>query len=226
MGFNGVTGSIAANSGRAAEEQVASNQLGKDAFLRLLTTQLRQQDPLNPMDSQAFVAQLAQFSQLEQLEGVGSRLDTMLVGQASANQLQTASLVGREVLFKSDGVHLESGQPASFEVTLDGASDQTVALVADASGRVVRTLDLGARGDTTFPVTWDGLDERGEALPTGEYVITVSAKKDGADLNATTSVRALVTSIAFESQVPELVAGGRRVPLSDVLQISTPRSGA
>ena len=93
------------------------NTLGKDDFLKLLTTQLQHQDPLQPMDSQAFIAQLAQFSSVEQLTALGTRLDTLLVAQASANQLQTASLVGKEVLFRSDQLRLD-GKPVAAQARL------------------------------------------------------------------------------------------------------------
>jgi flagellar basal-body rod modification protein FlgD len=85
----------------AAAAAPPKNTLGKDDFLRLLTTQLQHQDPLQPMDAQAFIAQLAQFTSVEELDGLGKKLDTMLLGQASSNQLTTASLVGKDVLLRS-----------------------------------------------------------------------------------------------------------------------------
>ncbi|MFY3746422.1 flagellar hook assembly protein FlgD [Anaeromyxobacter sp. Red801] len=201
----------------------ASSALGKDAFLKLLTTQLQHQDPLSPMDSQAFVAQLAQFSSVEQLGALGDKLDTLAVAQASSNQLGTAALVGKEVLFRADRVRLDPGAPARFEVTLPADAGEAVAILADASGRVVRTLPLGAREAGTFPVSWDGRDASGEPLPAGDYLLTVSATRaDGTELDAATSLRGTVTGVTFENQAPELLVGGRHVKLSDVLQLAAP----
>ncbi len=200
-----------------------SNQLGKDDFLKLLTAQLQNQDPLQPTDNQAFVAQLAQFSSLEQLQDLGKKLDAMTSGQGSATQLSASSLIGKDVRFKADHLSLRQGGTAAFRVSQDGASDDTVALVADATGRVVRRLDLGARGAGSFDVTWDGLDASGSGLPSGDYVLTVSAtRKDGAPVQASPNVRGTVSGVTFDgSSTAELLVAGRTVQLSDVLEIDS-----
>src|SRR5918911_1658535 len=98
------TSSASAASGSSSATPTSKTELGKDDFLKLLTAQLANQDPLQPVDNQAFIAQLAQFSSVEQLQGVSSRLDTLLLATASANQMNTASLVGKDVSFSADGV--------------------------------------------------------------------------------------------------------------------------
>jgi len=224
MSTNPVTSSISSLPDPSSSAvPSATNSLGKDAFLRLLTTQLQNQDPLQPVDNQAFVAQLAQFSQLEQLQSLGDKLDTLLLAQASANQVNTAALVGKDVQFRSGQVNLAAGKTAAFDVTLDGASQDTVALLSDASGRVVRTLPLGPRDAGTFDVAWDGLDDRGNALPSGSYSLTVSATgSDGSKVTSATRVRGTVTGVTFENQAPELIVGGPIVKLSDVVEIDSP----
>jgi len=217
-----VTSNISSLPETGTPAKAPSNKLGKDEFLRLLTTQLQYQDPLDPMDNQAFIAQLAQFASVEQLEGLGGRLDTLLLAQASANQMNTAGLVGKEVLFKTEGLTLGATPPARFEVTTDGASDETVALIADRTGKIVRTLPLGPRAAGTFAASWDGLDEKGNALPAGDYVLTVSAtRKDGVEVNVASSIRGIVSGVTFENQAPELLVGGRHVKMSDIVQIAT-----
>src|SRR5262245_61991177 len=81
-------------------------ELGKNDFLKLLMAQLSHQDPMSPMDSEAFVAQLAQFASVEQLQGANSRLDGLLVSSAAAQQLSAVSLVGREVTYRSGALEL------------------------------------------------------------------------------------------------------------------------
>jgi flagellar basal-body rod modification protein FlgD len=211
----------------AASSSAPTKALGKDEFLRLLTTQLQHQDPLSPMDSHAFVAQLAQFASVEELDGLGRRLDTMLTGQAASNQMGTAALVGKEILFRADRVSVAAGQPGRFEVTLPEAAAETVAILADSTGRVVRTLPLGARGAGTSAVSWDGLDEAGNPLPAGDYVVTVAATRaDGTRVDAAAAVRGTIAAVTFENGVPELLVQGRHVLLSDVVEIGTPRAGA
>jgi len=201
-----------------------SSTLGKDEFLTLLTTQLQYQDPLSPMDNSEFIAQLAQFSSVEQLQGLGSRLDTLLIAQASANQLNTATLTGKEIRFKSDGVTVTtSGAHAPFDVTLDADAAKGTAVVCDSAGHVVRTLDLGAHQAGTFGVDWDGLDQYGHPVPPGDYTITLSATApDKSTVGATLSVSGVVAGVSFENQAPELLVGGRHVKMSDVVQIDTP----
>ncbi len=208
----------------SAAAPAPSNELGKDAFLKLLTTQMQNQDPLNPVDNQQFIAQLAQFSSLEQLQNVGSKLDTLALAQASANQMATANLVGKDVMFKADKLGLVAGQPSTFKVAQSGASDDTSAVLTDGSGRVVRSLHLGARSGT-YTVSWDGLDDQGSPLPSGEYVLSVAAtRKDGTPVTADASVRGTVTGVTFDGQVPELVVAGRQIKLADVTEIATPAS--
>lgn len=209
-------GSTPGSSGAAGP----ANELGKDAFLKLLVIQLQNQDPLQPVDNQAFIAQLAQFSSVEQLQGLGSRLDTLLLAQASANQIGTAGLVGKDVLYRADGVDLSPGRPAAGEVQLSAAADVTVA-VQDASGRTVRTLTLGVHDAGAVPIGWDGLDDAGKALPAGHYTFVVSARDaQGAAVAVETRVRGLVQGVSFDADGTTLLVGGARVKLSDVIQIN------
>jgi flagellar basal-body rod modification protein FlgD len=203
--------------------KVAKNTLDKDSFLTLLTTQLQHQDPLAPMDSNAFVAQLAQFSSVEALENMGRKLDTLALGQANANQMAVPQLIGKQVVYKSSTLGLTSGATATFSVALDAPSTGTTVLVADGAGRIVRTLDLGPRDAGTSSVTWDGLDQTGNALPSGQYFLTVAAAaKDGSAIGASTAVRGTVTGVSFDHSVPQLIVNGVSVNLSDVSQIASP----
>lgn len=222
MSTQPVTSSIASLPEVGSRQEAPSNELGKDAFLRLLTTQLQNQDPLSPLDSKDFIAQLAQFSSVEQLDQIGSRLDTVLAAQISTNQLGTASLVGRDVSYRSDRISLTQGSSAPFEISLGSAADDAVAIVADRNGTVVRTLQLGARPAGTSSAVWDGRSEDGTPLPTGDYVLTVAAtRKDGTRVEAASSLRGTVTGVSFEGTAPALLVGGRSIPLSDVVQVTT-----
>ncbi|HWV37307.1 MAG TPA: flagellar hook capping FlgD N-terminal domain-containing protein [Vulgatibacter sp.] len=197
-----------------------SNELGKDAFLKLLLTQMANQDPLSPQDSQAFVAQLAQFATVEQLQGVGSRLDSLVLAQAASNQTGVATLAGKEVRFASRTVPLEKGIPVSFTGDLAADAAQVDVIIKDSAGRVVRTLHLDARSKGEQAIVWDGLDDRGNELPSGEYDVQITAK-DGAGKNVDVKqwMRARVDGVSFEKGFPELIIGSLRVSLSDVIDI-------
>jgi flagellar basal-body rod modification protein FlgD len=196
-----------------------TKDLGKDEFLRLLTTQLANQDPLSPMDNQAFIAQLAQFASVEQLRDVGQRLDTLLVAQAAANQMSTATLVGKDVRFRTSSVELVAGQPASITATLPSAAEVTAA-IRDATGRTVRTLPLGHRSAGDLAVAWDGHDERGTPMPAGSYTVEISGvTRDGSRIAAELRASGRVTGVEFTDGAARLLVGTTRVPLPDVLEI-------
>ena len=209
----------ATSSAGIAAAPATPSALGKDEFLRLLTTQLANQDPLSPMDNQAFVAQLAQFASVEQLRDVGQRLDTLLVAQAAANQLSAAGLVGKDVRFRASAVELTAGQPATVTAELPAGGDVTIA-IRDASGRTVSTLPLGQRPSGELSVTWDGHDERGAPMPAGRYEVAVSGvASDGSRFTAELRSSGRVAGVEFTDGAARLVVGATQVPLFDVLAI-------
>jgi flagellar basal-body rod modification protein FlgD len=207
----------------AAAASLPKKELGKDDFLRLLTVQLTNQDPLKPVDNTAFIAQLAQFSSLEQLHNVGSSLETLLLAQASSNQLAVTGLVGKDVLFRSEGVDLADGATARLTGELPQGATVTAA-IQDASGRTVRTLPLGELEAGRVDVVWDGHDDRGERMPAGHYGVVFSARaSDGTAVTVDARARGRVQGVSFGDGGPLLLVGGERVTLSDVLEITTPQ---
>jgi flagellar basal-body rod modification protein FlgD len=206
---------------QAAPATTGSKELGKDEFLKLLTAQLANQDPLQPVDNQAFIAQLAQFSSVEQLQAVSSRLDTLLLATASANQMNTASLVGKDVSFKADGVDVAAGAASNLQIKLPSRANVT-AVVQDASGRTVRTLALGTR-EGSFDLGWDGRDEAGNAVAEGHYTVTLSAKAaDGTTVTPDARARGRVSGVSFDGAATELLVGSAHVKLPDVVEITQP----
>jgi flagellar basal-body rod modification protein FlgD len=218
------TTATAATSGSSSGEiaKEATKSLGKNEFLKLLLAQLQNQDPTKPMDNQAFVAQLAQFSSLEQLQALGEKFDMMTVAQASTNQLQVAGLVGKQVEFRTDALHL-AGKPLEVKGNLSLDADSVVAVVTDASGATVRTLTLGAQGAGAFSFSWDGRSESGAALPAGDYQVAIHAgRKDGSTVQGELYTRGVVDAVTFDTDSPVLLIGTLRVKLSEVSQVSNP----
>lgn len=221
MDASNTIGSTATATATATGAVTAKNQLGKDEFLKLLTAQLANQDPLQPVDNQAFIAQLAQFSSLEQLQGVSSRLDSLLLATTSSTQLGTASLVGKSVSYQADGVTLTDGQPPpALQASLSVPAAVT-AQVVDGSGRAVRTLVLGVRPAGSFDLGWDGRDDRGQALPAGHYTVRVAGRAaDGSAANVQLRASGRVQGVNLGADGSTLLVGGDEVKLSDVLQIT------
>lgn len=214
---------VSTDPSTAAQQASASTSkstLGKDDFLKLLTAQLSNQDPLQPVDNQAFIAQLAQFSSLEQLQGVTSRLDSLLLAATSSNQLGAASLVGKDVSFKTSDVDLSGGTSPALEAHLDARAD-VVAIIQDPTGRTVRTLALGAHDAGSFDLGWDGRDGNGNTLPSGRYSVKLAAKAaDGSDVAVEARSRGRAQGVSFDASGAHLIIGTNQVDMSDVVQIT------
>ncbi|BDG07974.1 flagellar hook assembly protein FlgD [Anaeromyxobacter paludicola] len=209
-----------ANIAGTTATTTGKSTLGKDDFLKLMLAQLQNQDPTQPVDNQAFVAQMAQFSSVEQLQNVNDQLGNLLLAQNSGNQMSFASMVGKDVLFNTDGVTLVPGQAAQVQASLADSADKVSAVITNASGKVVRTIQLGARQAGDLAVSWDGRDDDAQALPAGDYKIAVSAyKANGDKVGVTERSTGTVTGVRYENGAALLLVGGRKVPLSDVLEI-------
>lgn len=199
--------------------------MGRDAFLKLLVAQLKNQDPLKPQDNSAFVAELAQFSSLEQSMGVNDRLDQMMLqnqGMANANVVnmvgQSATVKGS--LLTTDGSGL--GIPVAF--TQDRASEDTVIQITDQNGKIVRTLDLGKRPLGISRITWDGRSDDGLVQPAGTYSVGVKASDaDGGSVSVSQETTGTITGVAFDKGYPVLkLSNGVSAPVSDLLRVETP----
>ena len=220
MSTSTISGTDTTYQSQQAQAAPQTKELDGDAFLKLLTAQLANQDPLSPVDNQAFVAQLAQFSSVEQLKGLSSRLDTLLLATASQNQMSTANLVGKNVTYRATSVDLDGKTAPGLQARLEGQGT-VMALVTDESGRTVRTLAVGSHAAGTFDLGWDGKGDAGQQLPPGRYDIAVSAVgPDGAEVPVETRGHGQVSGVTFDGDAAELVVGGNHVKLPDVVGIT------
>ena len=144
--------------GAATKGVTGSSALGKDAFLQLLVTQLKNQNPLDPQDNTAFVAQLAQFSSLEGITTLNDTVNSLSGGLQSSQALQASSLVGRSVIVQTNEAYVDpaSGKPFNGTVVVKDADSKPVITITDADGEVVRTLEMGSQKAGNADFTWDG----------------------------------------------------------------------
>jgi len=213
--------SAAATAQQQAAKKSDPNALGKDDFLKLLTTQLQQQDPTQPMDNTAFVAQLAQFSSLEQMSNVNDTLTQMLTSQGTALETTAAGMVGKTAIFNTDQVSLVQGKPATITANLSQAATNVTLTIQDGSGNTVRTIGEGAypSGNNTF--TWDGQDDHGNSLPNGNYTAQLQATDiNGKSVSLTQNGSAPITGVVFNNGTPEFLAGGSTLKISDISQLN------
>ncbi|RMG48359.1 MAG: hypothetical protein D6718_01980 [Acidobacteria bacterium] len=199
-------------------------ELGRDDFLRLLVTQLENQNPLEPMEDTQFVAQLANFSSLEQLMDLNTRMDSVLEGQSQLVNSQALNLIGRDVLVDSGGeLDLSPAGADRLAFDLVDAASSVRVEIYDASGDLVRTIEMDALEPGRHTVDWDGLDESGRELPSGTYRFRVAAKSaDGTERSLHGFLMLPVEGIHVGEGGLSLVSGLRVIPFDKILEIRRP----
>ena len=148
----------------STQDTQGNPEMGKDAFLKLMMTQMANQDPTAPQDSQQMATQLAQFSTLEAMQQTNAKLGALLMAQAAGNQTAMANLIGKDIKINSSELDHQSGDAENMSILLEGPAKEVTVTIKDASGNAVRTLHLGTQGKGSFDVEWDGLDENGEPM--------------------------------------------------------------
>lgn len=197
--------------------------LGKDDFLKMLVTQLRHQDPLNPMDGTEFAAQLAQFSSVEQLANINTNLSesvavNQLLTQAVSNTM-SAALIGHEVRATSSSIQYSGEKKVRLGYTLPANANTVVVKVFDQTNKLVRTL-AGGTGKGDQSVLWDGEDTLGNAAGAGTYRFTVEAiDAKGGTMQTSQFIYGTVSAVRFKQNGAVFVIDGAEVPLADILEI-------
>ncbi|MCC7413259.1 MAG: flagellar hook assembly protein FlgD [Gammaproteobacteria bacterium] len=199
----------------------ANKKLGQDTFLELMIAQLKNQDPMKPMESGDFLAQIAQFTTAS---GVGELNDSFntLAGALQSNQaLQASTLVGRNVLVPSQIAVLTPGTPVQGTIDLPRAAGLVSLSVYDSAGQLVRQMSLGAQTAGTSQFSWDGLDDAGAAVPAGRYRIAIEAESGNETLSLQPYLPARVESVSLRSGgAPQLnLTGLGTVGLDEVRQV-------
>jgi flagellar basal-body rod modification protein FlgD len=191
-------------------------------FLTLMSAQLKNQDPLNPTDSNQFLAQLAQLSTVSGIASMNTTMTNLSTSLLSSQALSSATLVGHGVLAPASSAAYASGQPLRGVVQVPAGASSITLTITDASGAVVRqTAASPGAGDQPF--SWDGTTDSGAAAPDGTYTVTATAVVNGKTEAASTLLNGTVTSVTLDAagggvtlNTPELGA----VALSAVTQIS------
>jgi len=199
----------------------SASGMGQKDFLKLFTTQLNNQDPLDPVKNEAFVAQLAQFSQLEATTTMSQTLTDYVTSMSGERMMSSANLIGKTVSVADGPAILNGGVPVQGVVSLPGGADGVKFEVYDASGTLVRSQILGPQtvGDMTW--SWDGKTDQGTAAANGSYRFKATAVSQGKTTNPQVSTMACVTSVRQDPDKSILlqVQGGKTIKLADVQRI-------
>ncbi len=186
------------NGGKAAKDADATAAT-QDRFLTLLVTQMKNQDPLNPMDNAQVTSQLAQLSTVNGIDKLNTTLSALQGDYRSSQSLQAASLIGRGVLFPGASTTLAEGK-SLLGVDITEAADQVNVTIRDGAGKAVRTMDLGRQDIGTVPLSWDGKTDRGAAAVDGNYTFEVAATRGGVKTAAETLSFGQVASVSSNAQ--------------------------
>ncbi|MCC6156476.1 MAG: hypothetical protein IT350_00365 [Deltaproteobacteria bacterium] len=204
------------------EETKKNDMLDKEVFLNLLMTQMKQQDPLDPMDNQQFLDQLASLATVEELRTSNANLATLQLYQSSINNAQSVSMIGKEVRASGDTMRLaHDGDSTKLHFLLEGEAKDAEITIYNAKGTVVRTITANELEEGINRVSFNGLDRNGSPLPAGDYKFEVKANGgDGTSVTATTLISGRVEAVSFDSGGPELMIDGQKVMIGDVYEVA------
>jgi flagellar basal-body rod modification protein FlgD len=196
--------------------------MGKQEFLTLFTAQLQNQNPLEPVKNEAFVAQLAQFSQLEALTNMQGSLDKFVTSMSGERMLGSASLIGKKVAVTDTPTQLNSGGTIDASIDLPMGASGIQVSVFDSQGRLVQELIAGPQLPGTTPISWNGKDAAENPVPSGLYRLSANAVVNGKTVPVPVSTLSTVRAISSnptDGSVSVEVDGGKTMLLTDVKRV-------
>ena len=209
-----------------AMAQLTSNKgtagsMGEKDFLTLFTTQLKNQDPLDPVKNEAFVAQLAQFSQLQATTTMSDTLKSYVASMDGQQMLNSAAMIGKQVLVPGAPGLWDGTLQVSGSFNLSQGADAVKLEVLDATGNTVAAQTYGPQAIGDIPFAWGGVDSAGNPVPKGYYSFKATVTNKGKETTTPVSVYATVNSVnqATDKSINLNVAGGKSIKLTDVQRI-------
>ncbi|MGC8594359.1 MAG: flagellar hook assembly protein FlgD [Candidatus Kryptoniota bacterium] len=199
--------------------------LGEHDFLKLLITQLQNQDPMNPLDSTQLASQLAQFSSVQELaalnQNVQSSMNANYILTQSINNTMAATLIGKKVKANTSNLNFDGKNPLSIGFNLSSAASNVTIKIYDSNGNLVRTINAGSQAAGDSRVGWDGKGDDGRNLQAGKYTFTVSAADpSGKPVQANQYFTGTVEGVKFSSNGAFLIVDGNEISFSDVEEVS------
>jgi len=203
---------------------VGNSQLDKDSFLKLLLAQMKNQDPTNPLKSHEMAAQLAQFTSLEKLTNIDQSIEGLRKDQAPLQSYESLNLIGKAVSSDSSKIIRSTADEAhNVRFNLPQDAQKAKVEIKDASGAVVRTLELASLKQGRNEINWNGMLEDGSKANPGEYSASIEAHgSNGRKLAVETKFDGIIDGVQFTAQGPMLTIGKQQLRLSDVSKIVDP----
>lgn len=210
---------LASLSGSSSSTSATSAADQQSQFLTLLTTQLKNQDPLNPMDNAQMTSQLAQISTVDGINKLNTTITQMMSNLQGSEAYQAANLVGKQVLVDGNRLSLQSGM-ALGGVDLSGVADHVYVSIYDSSGNQVDQIDLGSQEKGSQMFVWDGKTSDGTQLADGTYTMKVTAAQSNNSVDVSSLEMATVNSVATDNNTVSIDVGRfGLMSMSDVKRI-------
>ena len=188
-----------------AKLRTQEEDLDRSAFLKLFTTQLKNQNPLDPMNNEAFVSQLAQFSSLEAMTGVRTSVDAMAADSKSEKFLLGSSLLGKKIERVGDLATIGVGGEITSNANLLKSADSAVFRIYDAAtDELVYTKNLENLPEGTLDLTWNGQNEDGDEMPAGQYRLELIADRSGVSTTIPLINKQVITAVSWDQTLEEL----------------------
>jgi flagellar basal-body rod modification protein FlgD len=204
---------------------IGSDKLDKEAFMKLMLAQMKNQDPTSPLKSHEMAAQLAQFTSLEQLQNMNTTLTEIHKGQKPSETFQTLNFIGKSVSGDSAKLlRLKGDKQHDFNFALPEDAKDIQIKIRNENGDVVRKIELHDMKKGGNRWVWNGNTENGTSAPVGEYSMLIEAKdKGGKKLAVKTDFDGVITGVSYSPEGPVLLVGNQTVKLKDVRKIVDPR---
>ena len=196
--------------------------LGKDSFMTLLLTQMKNQDPTNPLKSHEMAAQLAQFTSLEKLTNINDSIGGLRKDQAPDHNFQALSFIGKTISTDNSKVtHADQDERHDIGFSLPSDAPKVSMLVKDADGKTVRTLEFRNLKSGKNLLNWNGMTDDGKAAPQGEYSIAMEAEgSNGHKLQVDMKTEGTISGVNFTARGPQLMVGKQVVAMNEVKSIT------
>lgn len=218
-GITGVSDSSALDA--TSTTTYGSSDLDKTTFLTLLTTQMQNQDPLDPMSNEEFVAQLAQFSSLEELISLGGTMESTYLAISSMNNASMTSLVGQHAVAYGDGIEYagEGDVTLNYEAAADCESAKLT--IYDSEGDIIYSGDAGALSSGEGSLTWDGTDNDGNTVEAGEYTFEITGTDAaGESVDVSEMVVGTIDAMDYSTGTPQPSIDGVAIDLTDIIRLT------
>jgi flagellar basal-body rod modification protein FlgD len=220
-------GAAQSSGGGGALSQATSQQVGKDGFLKMLVTQLKNQNPTDPMKGRDFASQLAQFSSVEQLTSIGDQLEAQKGGNQalmrSVNSGVATDLIGRTVEAEGNQFSRSGEGETTLGMDLNSPASEVTVTIRDDAGNAVRTRTLDNVQAGSKEITWDGTSDAGNQVPDGDYSFEIEATDpQGESVEASPYLKGSVDRITFGQDGTKLLVNGAKISMDRVRSVAAP----